>query len=122
MEQAFRSIPFRRIVGTAQIRTGGVRKCRSLHIVPHRLVTHRERSGSRTPVVQGPTDLPVWYRLCTHRLSALFRSDLGEPYKSVQEVYQNGVQCRLFSTAWCTSVSGHGVVHLFYKVLRDLPL
>ena len=34
-------------------------------------------------------DLPVWYRLYTHSLSALFLSDFGEPYKSVQEVYEN---------------------------------
>ena len=45
-------------------------------------------------------DLPVWYRLYTHSLSALFGSEFGEPYESLQEVYENGVHFRLLSTAW----------------------
>ena len=45
-------------------------------------------------------DLLVWYRLYTNRISALFGSDFGESYKSVQEVYENGVHCRLLSTTW----------------------
>ena len=45
-------------------------------------------------------DLPVWYRLYTKSLSALFGSDFGEPYKSIQEVYKNAFRCRLFSMAW----------------------
>ena len=44
--------------------------------------------------------LPVWCSWYTHSLIELFGSNFGEPYKSVQEVYENGVQCRLFSTAW----------------------
>ena len=61
--------------------------------------------------------------MCTHTaLIELLGSEFGEPYKSVQRVFENGVHCRLFSTAWCTSVSSLGVVHLLYKVLRDLPV
>ena len=44
-------------------------------------------------------DLPVWYRLYTHSLSALFGSDFGEPYKSVQVVYENVDCCRWFAMA-----------------------
>ena len=43
--------------------------------------------------------LPVFCSLYTHSLIEPFKSDFGEPYKSVQEVYQNGVHCRLFYTA-----------------------
>ena len=67
-------------------------------------------------------DLPVWYRLYTHSLSALFGSDFGDPYKSVQEVYENAVYSRLFATARLTPVSDLEDVHLVYKVLRDLPV
>ena len=63
-------------------------------------------------------DLPVWYRLYTYNLNTLFLSDSGEPYKSIQEVYENIFSCRLFAIA----VSGVGVVHLFHKVLRDIPV
>ena len=45
-------------------------------------------------------DLPVWYRLYTYSVSARFLSDFGEPYKSVQEVYENAVHCTLYSTTW----------------------
>ena len=45
-------------------------------------------------------DLPVWYRLYTHSLSVLFGSDFREPYKSVQEMYENAFRCRLFTMAW----------------------
>ena len=67
-------------------------------------------------------DLPVWYSLCTHSLSELFRSDFGELYRSVRRVYENTFRCRFFATAWWTAVSGLGVVHLVYKALRDLPV
>ena len=56
----------------------------------------------------------------THNLIELF--GFGEPHKSVQEVYENAFHCRFFALAWCTSVSGLGVVHLLYKVLLDLPV
>ena len=45
-------------------------------------------------------DLPVWYKLYTNSLRALFGSDFGEPYKSIQEVYKNAYHCRLFAMAW----------------------
>ena len=61
------------------------------------------------------------YFVHTHSLIEWFGSDFGEPYQSVQEVYENGFHCRLFSKSWCTSVSGLGVLHLLYKVLWDLP-
>ena len=48
-----------RLQGTVQIRTAGVRRCRSLHIVCHDLVNCRERFRSRTPSVQRLQDLPV---------------------------------------------------------------
>ena len=67
-------------------------------------------------------DLPVWYRLYTHSLSALFLSDFGEPYKSVQELYENAIYCTLYSTALRTSVRGLGVIHLVFKVQRALPV
>ena len=49
-----------RFEGIVQIRTAGVRKCRSLHIVYHGLVIIREQSKGRTPGVQvamGPLSL-----------------------------------------------------------------
>ena len=49
-----------RFEGIVQIRTAGVRKCRSLHIVYHGLVNIREQSKGRTPGVQvamGPLSL-----------------------------------------------------------------
>ena len=49
-----------RFEGIIQIRTAGVRKCRSLHIVYHGLVNIREQSKGRTPGVQvamGPLSL-----------------------------------------------------------------
>ena len=42
-------------------------------------------------------DLPVWCSFYTHSLIELFGSDFGEPYKSVQEVYENAFCCRLFA-------------------------
>ena len=45
-------------------------------------------------------DLPVWYRLYTHSLSVLFLPDFVEPYKSVQELYENAFRYRLFDMAW----------------------
>ena len=45
-------------------------------------------------------DLPVWYRLYTNTISALFGSEFGEPYKSVQEVYKNTFHCTLFVMAY----------------------
>ena len=44
--------------------------------------------------------LPVLYSLYTHSLIELFESDFGEPYKSVQELYENAFRCRLFAMAW----------------------
>ena len=66
-------------------------------------------------------DLPGRYSLCTHRLSALFGYYFWELYSSVQQGYENAVGCRLLHTVWCTAVSGLVVVHVFYKVLQDLP-
>ena len=45
-------------------------------------------------------DLPVCYRLYTNSVSALFRSDFGEPYKSVQEVHKKAFHFRMFDIAW----------------------
>ena len=47
--------------------------------------------------VQRP--LPVWRSLYTHGLTELFGSDFGEPYKFVQEEYENAFYCRLFAMA-----------------------
>ena len=66
--------------------------------------------------------LPVFCSLCTHSLIELFESEFGEPYKSVQEMYENAFHCRLFAMACGTSVRGLGVVHLLYMVLRDLSV
>ena len=58
-----------------------------------------ERYGGRTPGVQDTTGPPkLVYFVRTHSLIELFGSDFGEPYESLQEVYENGVHCRLFST------------------------
>ena len=67
-------------------------------------------------------DLVVWYRLCTHSLSALFLSDYEEPYKYVQEVYKNPVHSGWFSTDRCTAMRDLEDVHLVYKALRALPV
>ena len=66
--------------------------------------------------------LPIFCSLCTHSLIELFESEFGEPYKSVQEVYENAFRFRLFAMAWETSVRGLVVVHLLYKVIRDIPV
>ena len=58
----------------------------------------------------------------THTLREMFGSDFGEPYRSIQQVYENADHCRLFSTAWRTSVSSLGVVCLVYKVQRALSV
>ena len=42
----------------------------------------------------------IWCTLYTHSLIELFGSDFGEPYKSVQELYENAFCCRLFDMAW----------------------
>ena len=44
--------------------------------------------------------LPIFCSLYTHSLIELFGSDFGEPYKSVQELYENAFRCRLFAMAW----------------------
>ena len=46
----------------------------------------------------GPPSLV--YFVNTHSLIELFGSDFGEPYKSVQEVYDNAFHCRLFVITW----------------------
>ena len=40
-------------------------------------------------------DFPGGYSLCTHSLSELFGSDLGELYRYVQKVHENTVCYRL---------------------------
>ena len=45
-----------------------------------------------------------------------------EPYKSVQEVYENAVHFRLFATPLCTPVSDVEDIHQVYKVQRVLPV
>ena len=45
-------------------------------------------------------DLPGRYNFCTHSLSALFGYYFGELYRSVQQVYENALGCRLFHTVW----------------------
>ena len=45
-------------------------------------------------------DLPVLYRLYTHRVSVLFLSEFVELYKSVEELYKNAFRCILFTMAW----------------------
>ena len=44
--------------------------------------------------------LPVFCSLYTHSLIELFESYFGEPYKSVQELYENAFCCRLFDMAY----------------------
>ena len=43
--------------------------------------------------------LQVWCTLYTHSLIELFGFYFGEPYQSVQEVYENAFRCRLFAMA-----------------------
>ena len=45
-------------------------------------------------------DLTGRCNLCTHSLSALFAYYFGELYRSVQQVYENAVGCRLLQTVW----------------------
>ena len=61
-------------------------------------------------------DLQSRYNLCAHSLSALFGYYIGKLYRSVQQVYENAVGFRLFSTVWSTAMRGLGVVHLLYNV------
>ena len=50
----------------------------------------RERSGNRTLGAQGTLGtISLVYFVHTHSLIELFGSEFGEPYKSVQEVYEN---------------------------------
>ena len=44
--------------------------------------------------------LPVFCSVYTHSIIELFESDFGEPYKSIQEVYENAFRCRLFAMVW----------------------
>ena len=61
----------------------------------------RERYESRSPGVKGTTGLTsLGYFVHTHSLIELFGSEFGEPYKSVQEVYENAFHCRLFDLAY----------------------
>ena len=62
------------------------------------VVNFCERSGSRTPGYNGLRDFPGRYNLCAHIVRALFGSYFGELYRSVQQVYENGVGIRLLST------------------------
>ena len=43
---------------------------------------------------------PTLVQLFTHTSMEMFGSDIGEPYKSVQELYENAFHCRLFDMAW----------------------
>ena len=44
--------------------------------------------------------LPVFCSVYTHSIIELFGSDFGEPYKSIQEVYENAFHYRLFDMDW----------------------
>ena len=45
-------------------------------------------------------DIPGSNTVCKHSLSAMFGSYFGELYRSIQQVYENGVGSRLLSTVW----------------------
>ena len=86
--------------GGVQIRTAGVRKCRSLHIVCHGLVNIRDRSKGRTPDVQGATGPPSLVQLLYTESTGTVRDRFeGGVYRSVQQVCENAVSCSLFATA-----------------------
>ena len=59
-----------------------------------------ERSRSRTPGVLGTTGpASLLYFVHTDNLIELFGFDFEEPYKSVQELYENAFRCRLLDMA-----------------------
>ena len=69
--------------------------------LPNSMVNIRERSGSCTPGVQGITGpSSLVYIVHTDSIIELFRSDFGEPYKFVQQLYKNAFHCRLFAITW----------------------
>ena len=88
------------LCGTVQIRTAGVRKFHLMQIAVYYVVNYGEVSQSGTPGVNVLRYLPRRYYLCTHSLSALFVSYFGLLYRSVQQVYENSVRCRLLCTVW----------------------
>ena len=109
-----------RFEGIIQIRTAGVRKCRSLHIVYHGLVNIREQSKGRTPGVQvamGPLSLVQF--VYTQPDSAVRSPTFGSctdqhskctNYRSLQIVRHGTMNCREppgnRTHAWCTSSNG----------------
>ena len=89
-----------RFEGIVQIRTAGVRKCRSLHIVYHSLVNIREQSKDRTPGVQvaiGPLSLVQFVYTQPGRIA---RTPNFGSCTDPQSKCRNTVRCRLFATAW----------------------
>ena len=93
--------PIRRAV---QIRTPGVRKCRSLHIVCHGLVNIREQSKGHTPRVQvamGPLSLVQLVDIQLHSAVRILTFGIcTDPhskctkYRSPQIVRYGTVNCR----------------------------
>ena len=79
-----------RFEGIVQIRTAGVRKCRSQQIVLHDLLNMLERSNGRTPGVQGATGL-----------RSLVKLVYTQPTKAVRDLLEEAVQIRIAGVHKC---------------------
>ena len=101
-----------RFDGGIQIRTVGVRKCRSLQIVRHSLVNMLERSNGRTPGVQGATGPPNLVQL-------LYTESTG----TVRDRFEGIVQIRTAGVRKCCSlhIVCHGLVHIRDKSKSHIP-
>ena len=90
-------------MGGVQIRTAGVRKCRSQQIVLHDLLNMLERSNGHTPGVQGATGLRCLAKLVYTQAT-----------KSVQNQMEAAVQIRTAVVQKCRllQIVCHGLVNM----------
>ena len=98
----FKGTVLLRLWGTVQIRTEGVRKCRSLQIVVHGMANWCERSRSRTAGVQSATRSP-------RKVQFVYT----QPNAVVIVGHVGGIQIRTRRVQKCRSlqVVAHGMVN-----------
>ena len=101
-----------RFVGGVQIRTAGVQKCHSLHIVCHRVVNIREWSKCRTPSVQGEMG-PL----------SLVQFVDTQPTKAVRNLLEAAVEIRPAGVHKCRSLQIviHGIVNMLERYNGRTP-